>query len=307
MHSIIKVDNKEIRIAGRLIRTASLEGDRYEFLATPETMIEGLQRCGSRVDLFTFIQRLPETSPKYSYPMEWDNFAALRVSTFEHWWTKQIGFKARNKAKQAEKRGVVIREVQLDEALVKGIQAVYDESPIRQGVPNKHYGMSLEAVYRSTATFLDSSIFIGAFLDDILIGFVKLVYDETRRQAGLMQIESMISQRDKAPSNALIAQAVRSCAERGISYLVYANFAYGKKQHSSLIDFKERNGFQKIDVPRYYVPLSGTGRLAFQLGLHRKLIDYIPESLGDKLREVRAAWYRRKFQSVAEPFSSGAD
>jgi hypothetical protein len=37
-----------------------------------------------------------------------------------------------------------------------------------------------------------------------------------------MHILSMIRHREKAPTNALIAQAVRSCAERGIPYLWYA-------------------------------------------------------------------------------------
>jgi len=301
MQSIITVDDKEIRIAGSLIKTARLEGDRYEFLDRPETIIEGLQKSGSRIDLFTFIQRLPETSPKYTYPMEWDNFAALRVSTFEHWWTQQIGFKARNKAKQAEKKGVTVREVAFDDALVRGIHQVYNESPLRQGLPNVHYGKNIEAIFHMISTFRNRAIFIGAFLDGALIGFIKLVHDETCTQAGLMHIISMNRHRDKAPTNALLAQAVRSCAERGISYLVYANFVYGNKQHGSLIDFKERNGFQKIDIPRYYVPLTGIGRVAFQLGLHRRLADYIPESLGTKLREIRTAWYKRKFQSATEP------
>ena len=44
-----------------------------------------------------------------------------------------------------------------------------------------------------------------------------------------MQIVSMVGHQDKAPTNALIAQAVRSCAERGIPYLWYANMSYGKK------------------------------------------------------------------------------
>jgi hypothetical protein len=298
MHSIIKVCDKEIRVAGRLIKTARLEGDKYEFLETPETMIDGLRKCGRRIDLFTFMQRLPDTTPKYSYPMEWDNFAAVPVTTFQHWWTKQIGFKARNKAKQAEKWGVVVREVPLDDTLVKGIQEVYNESPLRQGLPNAHFGKDFAAVYRMEETFLESSVFIGAFLGEELIGFIKLVHDETRTQAGLMKIVSMISHRDKAPTNALVAQAVKSCADRGISYLVYSNFAYGKKQHSSLTDFKERNGFQKIDVPRYYVPLTTAGQAALRLGLHRKLVDYVPESVGEKLREARAAWYKWKFQSA---------
>jgi hypothetical protein len=300
MSSLIDVCKKQVRVAGRLVRTARLEADLYQFIDDPESMLAELRASKTRIDLFTFIQRLPDTAPKYSYPMIWDNFAALHITTFEHWWSNQIGFKARNKAKQAEKRKVVVREIPFDDTLVKGIWEVYNEAPIRQGAPNAHYGKDLQTVYREEATFLDSSIFIGAFLEDSLIGFIKMVHDETRTQAGLMNIVSMIRHRDKAPSNALIAQAVKSCAERGIPYLVYSRFAYGKKQRSSLSDFKERNGFQQIDVPRYYVPLTFAGRAAFRFGLHKKFADHLPEPLLAKLREFRSAWYNRKSSSATE-------
>lgn len=300
MTRLTKVCGREIRISGRLLRIAQLEGDGYEFLEDPEPVLCGLRKSEHRIDLFTFMQRLPETTPKHTYPMEWDNFAALPISTFDHWWMKQIGFKARNKAKQAEKKSVALREIPFNDALVKGIWEIYNETPVRQGRRFAHYGKDLDTVHREEATFLDRSVFIGAFLGEKLIGFVKLVADETGTQAGLMNILSMVAQRDKAPTNALIAQAVRSCAERGIRYLVYSQFAYGMKVQSSITDFKERNGFQRIDVPRYYVPLTYFGRVAFQLGLHHRFVDRLPEFIVGRLRELRNAWYNRKFQAVKE-------
>ncbi len=300
MGSLIKVLDKEIRIRGGLMRIAQLEADMYHFVERPEEMLEALRGCGNRIDLFSFMQRLPNTEAKYSYPREMDNFAALRITTFDDWWNQQIGFKGRNKAKQAEKKGAVIREIPFSDELVKGIQGVYNETRVRQGAPNSHYGKDFATVYREEATFLDTSIFIGVYLGDELIGFAKLVFDETRSQAGLMNIVSMIKHRDKAPTNALVAQAVRSCADRGISYLVYSRFAYGKKEQSSLTDFKERNGFQRIDVPRYYVPLTVLGRVGHKFGLHHRLADRLPAPLLAKLREVRAAWYNRKFPSAPE-------
>ena len=296
----MKICEQEIRVTGRLVRTARLEADKYQFLDNPPPVLDGLRECGTRVDLFTFMQRLPETLPKHPYPMEWDNLAALPVSTFDHWWNQQIGFKARNKAKQAEKKGVVVREVPFDDDLVRGIWEIYNECPIRQGRRFPHYGKDFKTVREEEATFLDSSIFIGAFLDGRLIGFVKLVTDATHTQAGLMNIVSMIHHRDKAPTNALVAQAVRSCADRGISYLVYSNFAYGKKQRDSLSDFKERNGFGRVDLPRYYVPLTLAGRIAILLGLHHRFIDYLPESVAARLRKLRNTWNNRKLQSAAE-------
>lgn len=294
--SALTICGRDINIGGRLVRVATIEGDMFRFLDDPQAFVEGLNNSGTRVDLFTFMQRLSERTPKYSYPMEWDNFAALSITTFDHWWTKILGFKGRNKAKQAEKKGVKLREIPFDDVLIHGIWQIYNECPIRQGKRFPHYGMPLENVRAYAGTFLDSSVFIGAFFEDVLIGFAKLTIDETRTQAGLMHIVSMIQHRDKAPTNALIAQAVKSCADRRIPNLVYSNFAYGNKKRDSLSDFKERNGFQRVDVPRYYVPMTRIGDLAFRMGMHHKLIERLPEPLIEKLRNYRAGWYNHKLQ-----------
>jgi hypothetical protein len=183
--------------------------------------------------------------------------------------------------------------VPLDDALVHGVWAIYNECPVRQGRRFPHYGKPIDVVRTELGTFLDSSTFIGAFVEDTLIGFAKLTMDESRTQAGLMHIVSMIRHRDKAPTNALIAQAVRSCTERSIRYLVYANFAYGKKQRDSLRDFKERNGFRRVDLPRYFVPLTRKGRIALRWGLHHRATDYLPGLWLEQARMLRSAWYTR--------------
>jgi hypothetical protein len=296
----MNVCGKDIVIQGKLVRIARLDEDTYEFPKNPETVAAALRKCGTRIDLFTFMQILPESQPKFSYPMEWGNLAVLPISTFEHWWKCQISSFPRNRARQAEKKGVTIREALLDDALVRGIWEVYNECPVRQGKPFEHYGKDLETVRSELATFPESSIFIGAYIGDKLIGFIKMTYDETLTQANMMNIVSMMSHRDKAPTNALIAQAVRSCAERGIKNLVYQSFSYGKKQGDSLSNFKEINGFKRVDLPRYYIPLTALGWAAFRLGLHKKFSDRIPESVLTKLRELRNAWYRRKQQSAAQ-------
>ena len=294
------VCGKEIRVEGFLCRVARLDADKYKFLEDPKPILEGLRKSGARVDLFTFLQELPETSPKFSYPMEWDNLAVLPVSTFDEWWNKQIGFKARNKAKQAQKKGVVLREATFDEDLVRGIWEIYNETPVRQGRKFPHFGKTLDEVRKMSATFPESSIFIGAYLGEKLIGFIKLTTDDNGTQAGIMHIVSRIDQRDKAPTNALVVQAVRSCADRKISRLVYSHFAYGSKQTSTLSDFKERNGFQRVDLPRYYVPLSPVGSIAFRLGLHRKFVDLIPGPMLAKIREMRDSWYNRRFSASTQ-------
>jgi hypothetical protein len=284
-------------IEDRLLRVASLDGDKYIFLDDAQPVVEGLRSSRSGVDLFTFIQRVSETTPKYSYPMEWDNFAALRITTFDDWWSHELKPKRRNAARQAEKKGVTLCETPFDNALVEGIRRIYSESPIRQGKRFPHYGKSFEDVRGYAGTFLDRSVFIGAFFNETLIGFAKLTIDHTNIQAGLMHIMSMLEHRDKSPTNALIAQAVRSCADRRVPFLVYSKFAYGRKQSDSLSDFKRYMGFQRVNVPRYYVPLTAMGAFGFRMGLHRRLIDRLPEPVIAMLREVRAGFYRRRFQS----------
>jgi hypothetical protein len=218
-----------------------------------------------------------------------------------------VNGKTRNMVRRAEKMGVTVREVPFDDALVRGISAIYNESPTRQGKAFWHYGKSLDAVKAENGTFLDRSVFIGAFCDDQMIGFAKLVTDVERTQAGLMQIVSMIGQRDKAPTNALIAQAVRSCTDRSIAHLIYSNFAYGNKQRDSLSDFKEHNGFQRIDLPRYYVPITIAGRAALRLGLHHRLVERIPEPVMVQLRSLRSKWHGRGQQPAAkEPAGNAA-
>lgn len=292
--------NQEIRVSGRALHIARLDAELYHFLSNPVPFIERLRASSDRIDIFTFLQGLPKAEPKFGYPMEWDNLAVIPISTFENWWTKQIGGKTRNMVKQADKKGVVIREINFDEKLVRGIWEIYNECPMRQGRRFPHYGKDFETVYRDEATYLESSTFIGAFLGEELIGFIKLVADAAGVQAGLMNILSKISHRDKAPTNALIAQAVKSCASRGIGSLVYANFSYGNKQQDSLREFKERNGFERVDVPRYFVPLTRLGSIALRIGFHRRLVDRIPAPLATRLRELRKFTYNRKVQSPKE-------
>src|SRR5262245_42886739 len=124
----LTICGRDFNVEGRLIRTARLEGDTYKFLTDPQAFVEGFRQATDRVDLCPFTQRLPECSPQYAYPWEWDNLAVLPVSSFDNWWS-EIGFKARNKAKQAEKKGVLIREVAFDETLIEGIWDIYNETP----------------------------------------------------------------------------------------------------------------------------------------------------------------------------------
>lgn len=297
--STVNLCGTELAIEGNLLRTAHL-AEGYDYVEDPVEWLNAIRSCGTRVDLLTFVQRLSETSPKYHYPMEWDNFAVLPVSTYDDWFTNQIKGKTRNMIRKAEKLNVSVREVPFDDSLVRGISAINNESPVRQGMRYWHYGDDLETVRRKNGSFPDRSIFLGTFFENELIGYAKLVVDDSHGQGGLMQFLCMLRHRDKAPNNMLVAQAVRSCADRGIPYLWYAKFSYGRKSNDSLSEFKQRNGFLKVNVPRYYVALTRRGRAALRVGLHHGLKESVPGPVIDRFRKLRDIWHARRLEGVKE-------
>ena len=153
MRNVLNVQGREINVNGIFPRIASVEGEKYLFLSDPLSLIEGLKSCSTRIDLFTFLQGLIDPTPKYDFPMTWDNFAALPITTFEQWWTQTLGRKGRNTARQAEKKGVTLREIPFNDSLVDGIWRINNECPVRQGKKFAHYGMSLERTRDTRARF----------------------------------------------------------------------------------------------------------------------------------------------------------
>jgi hypothetical protein len=300
MSQLVEVLDRNIRVEGRLLRTARIEGEKYTFPDDPELLVRELRASRPKIDLFTFLQKLPETTPKYSYPIELDNLAVLPVSTFENWWNKQLRSYPRNRARQAEKRGVTFREVPYGEELIEGICGIYNETPFRQGKRFPHYGMTPEKARAYAGTFLERSVYIGGFFEGKMIGFIKLTTDDSNTQSCLVHILSMVQHKDKAPTNALIAQAVKNCAARKVPFLVYEHFSYGQKKEDSLSHFKEVNGFQRVDLPRYYVPLTEFGKFALRHKFHHRLVDRIPESWANRLRDFRKNWYARKLRDSSE-------
>jgi hypothetical protein len=295
MRVMAKICGNQCLVEGKLIKVLRIDAEGYDYFDDPFEALRQIRAERTRADLFTFVQRPSETAAKYNFYWEADNFACLTVTSYHQWFSQQIDFKVRNKIRKAAKAGVAARELEFDEVLVRGISNIYNESPVRQGKRFWHYRKEIDEVRRMNATFLDRSIFIGAFLNGALIGFIKMVTSQDRTLAGLMQIVSMMSHRDKAPTNALMAEAVRSCADRGIKHLLYANFSYGKKQEDSLADFKRHNGFKKIELPRYYVPLTALGVAALRLGLHHRSNNWIPEPVARTFRNLRTRWYASKY------------
>jgi len=59
------VSGRELLVTGRLCKVAHLDADDYKFLEDPAAAIDKLRSAKVRIDLFTFLQKLPDTTPKY--------------------------------------------------------------------------------------------------------------------------------------------------------------------------------------------------------------------------------------------------
>ncbi len=280
------VDRREITITGKYLKTARIEEEWFEDIEDPELLIERIRKSKIKADIFTFWQRLPEVEPKYEYYREWDNVAALSITSFDNWWKNQIDAKTRNVIRKAEKKGVVVRTSDFSDEFVTGITNIFNETPVRQGKLFWHYGKGFETIKREISDRLDKSEFIGAYYNDELIGFIKLLY--AGKYAMAVEILSKIEHRDKAPTNALVAKAVEICDEKKIPYLVYAKWPRG-----TLADFKRNNAFKKIDLPRYYIPLTVKGSVALTSHLHHGLTGLMPEKLTLRLIDFRKKWYSK--------------
>jgi len=289
----VAAGGRTIVATGRWLRTAAIHDEECleQPLERPDDIVGALRgggRRGLKADLFSFAQHLPATAPIYAYPFEWESLAAIRLTTFDAWWTA-LPQVSRKNTRRAAKRGVEIRVQSLDADLVRQIVELNNESPTRQGRRFTHYGESAADVEKDFRSFSDRSDLLVAFHEGALVGVAKTVY--CGPVAALMKLQPSLRHADKRPANALITRAVERAVERGSSYITYGRFRYGNQQTTSLLEFKMRNGFEEMRVPRYYVPLTLKGSLALTLGLHRPLSGLLPEPLLRLARHTRSRWH----------------
>lgn len=281
------IDGKEIVLTGNFLKTARIDQEWYHDVKNPEVFIKELKQGKTRVDIFTFWQRLPNVEPKYDYHMELESIAAIPISTFDHWWNNQIPAKTRNMARKAEKKGVEIKVVPFNDAFVTGLVNIFNETPVRQGKPFWHYGKDFDTIKKEFSRYIHREEMIGAFYEGQMIGFIMLAF--AGEYAITSQILSMIQHRDKAPTNALLAKAVEICAERNIAYLNYAMWT-----DSSLGAFKVNNGFLKYDLPRYFVPMTLRGKLSLKTGFHKGVKSAIPDNILNRAKQLRNYSYKMR-------------
>jgi hypothetical protein len=290
----VQIGGRTVITAGKWLKVASVQDEDLlegETVADPASFVLQLKKSGLHADIFTFAQKLPVTTPKYKYHLEWDNLAAIPITTFSDWWEKRVESSVRRAVRKAAKSGVVVKLVELDDDLVKGIVNINNESPVRQGKPFWHFQKSFDAVKRENSTYAQRNAFLAAYHQDELIGFIRMTYVD--RCASVIQLLTLMKHFDKRTANALVAKAVEICEKMGISHLLYCNYIYNDSE-SSLTEFKRRNGFEMVLLPRYYIPLTPRGKIALRLGLHRGLVHRIPKPLLMQLLKMRSLWYARR-------------
>jgi hypothetical protein len=290
----IQIDGRTVIVEGRWLKVASVHDEEWldgDVVAAPDQFIADLRKHkGLGADLFTFTQKPTDRTPRYACPYEWDSVAAIPVTSYSDWWNNRVSTDLRNDVRKAAKRGLVVRVVPFSDDFVRGIMDIYDETPVRQGRLFWHYKKGFDEVKRANATYLERSDFVGAYLGDELVGFLKIVYVD--RFARLMQIIAKDAHRNRRPMNALIAKAVEVIDAKGCSLLTYGNFRYAQGA-DSVTAFKVRNGFEEILVPKYYVPLTVKGKLSLRLRLHHGVRAWVPNSVRQTLKRARLSLYHR--------------
>jgi hypothetical protein len=290
----ICVNDRTVVVTGKFMKMAAVHDEDWlegQVVDDPEFYMDKLKQSTIKADIFTFAQKLPYIKPRYTYHMEWDNVAAIPITTYSDWWDL-VSTDMRKDVRRANKRGVIVKTVEFNDELVQGVIGIHNDTPTRQGGQFVHYGKDFNTVKKDYSTYPDVSEFIGAYYDNELIGLIKMLY--VGELACFMQILSKTSHYDKRPTNALIAKAVEISSEKGKSYLTYGKYYYGNKKRSSLVDFKHRNGFERIVYPRYYIPLTVKGGIGIKLKLHLGLPGILPGNLISFLVDLRAKVYQRK-------------
>jgi len=291
MSNELTIRGKEYTVQGGAVRVIALKSEFIDEILDPESELKEIEREGPAADVLTFLQRPFSSSCQLPYFMEWDNRSVLEITSYEDWFKNQLHQNARNKIRKAEKNGVVVRIEPFSDKLVEGLVDIFNETPVRQGRPNYYYGWDSKIVRRVWATELDRSVWIVASFENEIIGFIKLIIgDGIARTSGTV---AKMAHRDRAPMNAILSKSVELCAAKGIPLLVYGQFIYGRKGEDSLTVFKMHNGFKRIEIPRYYVPLSIRGRVGLCLGLHRGLSNFLPGPVLRLALKVRSKWYSR--------------
>lgn len=292
------IEGKELTVSGKTFRTARLRHEWCDFLSSPPSALNELKASRARADLFTFVGDIGVTDDAVPYHREDVDVAVLPITTFQQWWD-DIGFKPRNKIRKAQKSGVETRIVELTDEFAQGIEAIYNESPVRQGRKFSHYGKTAQEIKEELGSFADRCTLVGAYFNGELIGFMKLF--AARHALRTVHIIAKLSHREKCAMDILIAKAVEICEQKQLRYLHYGSWTDG-----GVGAFRTKHGFQPLKVPRYFVPLTWRGELMLKLKLHRPMRERLPKTFVDSLIRLRTKWNSVRFADEKKLVETGA-
>lgn len=158
------IGGRKIVVTGRIPRIARIHDEEWNDappLENVEAFLVSINDAGLEADMFTFSDTLgASVSFDLSYHSEQYDLAVVPLTTFTKWW-ESLPQESRKNTRKAEKRGVTAKLATFDEDFIRGIKALYDETPIRQGRRFWHFGKHLDAVRRENATYLDRCDFVA--------------------------------------------------------------------------------------------------------------------------------------------------
>ena len=106
-----QIDGRTVIATGKWLKLAAAQDEELiegETVLDPQSFVSKLKESGLNADMFTFAQKLPDTTPKYAYHLEWDNLAIIPITTFSDWWEKRIEPSVRRAVRKAAKLGLVV-------------------------------------------------------------------------------------------------------------------------------------------------------------------------------------------------------
>ena len=276
------IGQTELRVTGRVLRIARLRHEWFEFLEDPVAFVAEAKRA--RVaDILVFLQEAHVPRPALPFHHLAASASVLTFKSYQDWWDG-LHFKARNKARKAQKTGVELRVAAPDDDFVRGVEKIYNESPLRQDRKFTHYGKDFATIKHDLSSFPERTFFVGAYHEGRLIGFMKLY--EGDKILRTVHIIATLADRDKCVMDALIAKAVEMASAKNIFHLHYGDWAY-----RGLGAFRVKYGFERHDCARYYVALNWRGAVALKLGLERPVRERIPQAWIDRLVRLRSRVY----------------
>ena len=230
--------------------------------------------------------------------MEWDNLAVLPISTFRYWWTRaNLVYRKRNEGKAGREKGVSSAKFRsMRHCFVESCD-IHNETarsgresgfPTMEWTSREHAGM--QAPFSTAASLSARFLRTNHRLHQ--------ADDRRSRTTACAVTSGLLRARDKAPTNALIAKAVRSCADRGFSFWFTSTSLTARKRATALATSRNQTASGGWTCPAITCLCRLSAAVALNLGLHHRLVDYLPEQLdGDSCANseavVRHAFIRR--------------